>query len=174
MTRVALGAWADVLRPYVHRLVRDGRYDGSTSAETINAAAAAVRDYYWRHVQEMRNQPVRDFAKHIVGLGFRVFIAREGMGEYGFITDAEGSRVLSFSFNDGGTLGGNYGPPSKESGTGWRIDGNPYTLKTADDVRKALNERPPQWVGKGWRYLVTLDQHLASYGSSSRYVESEV
>lgn len=118
-----------------------------------------------------RNQPVKDFAQRIAAFGFRVFIARDGEGEWGFITDDTAQRVLSFSFNDGGSLGGNYGPPSQESGTGWRIDGDPWSLKTADAVRKALYAHPPVWCGKGWRYLTTVDQHLSQYGSSSRFAE---
>jgi hypothetical protein len=44
--------WAHKLRAYRTRLIREGRYDGSLSAETINTAAAQVRDYYLRHVAE--------------------------------------------------------------------------------------------------------------------------
>lgn len=118
---------------------------------------------------EYRMTQAWEFADRIVGLGFRVLLAKDG--RYGVITDAEGSRVLSFSFNDGGHLGGNYGPPSRESGTGWRLDAGPYDLKTADDVRGALYAQPPQWAGKGWHYLTTLDQHLTTYGASSGYQE---
>jgi hypothetical protein len=164
------GAWADVLRPYVRQLVRDERYEGSTGAETINTAAAAVRDYYLRHVQEMRTQPVRDFAHRIAALGFRVYIADEGKGKYGCITDEAGKRVLSFSFNDGGSLGGNYGPPSRESGTGWRMNKGPYDLRTAEDVHEHLNARPPEWCGKGWRAVSTAAAYLEQC-KSSRFTE---
>jgi hypothetical protein len=115
----------------------------------------------------------KEFAHFVKGLGFRAFVAEPGLGRggYGFITDAEGSRVLSFSFNDGGSLGGNYGPPSQESGTGWRIDGHPLDLKTAHDVYRALYAHPPRWCGKGWKNLTTLEQHLQTYGKSSNYRE---
>lgn len=119
----------------------------------------------------------REFGAFIKGLGFRVFVAgNDGPRGYGFITDAEGSRVLSFGME--GDLGGNYGPPSRESGTGWRIEGdNIWTLKTAEDVRRALYARPPQWCQHatetrgGWKHLTTVEEHLGLYGSSSKYQE---
>lgn len=122
---------------------------------------------------EYRNQMARDFAQRIAGLGFRVFVARDGTGEYGFIADETGEHVLSFSMNDGGSLGGNYGPPSQESGTGWRMDTHPSDLRTADDVRKALRAYPPNFCGKGWRRLSTLQSYLGMYGNSSRFSEVE-
>ena len=129
----------------------------------------------------------REFAHFVKGLGFRAFVAASG--SHGFITDREGTRVLSFQFSDGGSLGGNYGPPSQESGTGWRMNGSPWDLKTAADVKEALYATPPDWTRRGsdrchtcgreheggsrggWKYLTTLEQHLAMYGSSSKYEE---
>lgn len=123
-----------------------------------------------------RNQMARDFAQRMVGLGFRAFVAREGEGDYGIVTDDTGDRVLSFSMNDGGSLSGNYGPPTQRSGTGWRMNTHPFALLTADDVHKALHERPPLYCGgggggSGWRKFTTLAEHLKMYGSSSRYAE---
>jgi hypothetical protein len=109
------------------------------------------------------------FALHVKGLGFRAFLAKRGT--YGFITDDTGSRVLSFSFTDGTSLSGNYGPPSQKSGTGWRLEQAPHDLVTAGDVRKALYEPAPHWCGDGWTRYTTLEQHLALYGSSSEYSE---
>jgi hypothetical protein len=113
------------------------------------------------------------FAGRVKALGFRVFIAKSG--EYGFVTDDAGSRVLCFGFSNGGELSGNYGPPSTTSGTGWRINKSPYDLQTAADVRDALYAHAPQRTErtetKGWRYYTTLEQHLKMYGDSSRYVE---
>lgn len=110
------------------------------------------------------------FARRIRALGFRVFIARDGTGEYGFITDDTGERVLSFSFNDGSSLSGNYGPPSRESGTGWRLEEIPSDLRTAYDVHRALYAHPPAYCGKGWRNFTTLETYLKFY-SASRYAE---
>lgn len=118
-----------------------------------------------------REDAAKDFARRVTALGFRVFIARDGTGHYGFITDDTGARVLSFSCDMGGGLSGNYGPPSRESGTGWQLDATLYDLRTAEDVCRALYAHPPEWVGKGWRYFTTLEQHLGQYGTSSRYAE---
>ncbi len=115
---------------------------------------------------------VSAFADRISRMGFVVYIAKSGA--YGFITDDTASRVLSFSFNDDGSLGGNYGPPSRQSGTGWRMDESPYNLATADDVRKALYASPPDWLrGKGWRYLSTVAQYLQQYDKSSQFTKFE-
>lgn len=114
-------------------------------------------------------QTASEFAGFIKGLGFKVYLA--AVGTYGFITDATEARVLSFSFTDGGSLGGNYGPPSTTSGTGWRLDQSPWQLKTADDVRGALYATAPQWVGKGWKRYSTVADQLAQYGTSSKYRE---
>lgn len=115
-----------------------------------------------------RKQDTIAFAERIKALGFTVYIAERGT--YGFITDQTASRVLTFSMEDGGNLGGSYGPPSRESGTGWRMDIAPHHLNTADDVKQALYANPPEWLrGKGWRYLSTVAQYLAIYGSSSRF-----
>lgn len=113
-------------------------------------------------------EEVTRFVEHIKALGFTVFLAKDGT--YGFITDDKRERVLSFSMRDN-SLGGNYGPPSKESGTGWRMDTSPDSLRTAEDVREALYEPAPVWVGKGWRHYTTVDMHLKMYGPSSRYEE---
>jgi len=113
-----------------------------------------------------------EFVTKIKALGFRVFVAKDGEGTYGFITDDTEARVLSFSC-DGpwSSLSGNYGPPSRESGTGWQLDKVPGNLHTAADVRETLYAMPPAVAGKGWRHLTTLAQYLAMYGSSSKYKE---
>lgn len=121
----------------------------------------------------------REFAQFIKGLGFRAFVAKnDGPRGHGFITNADGSRVVSFQMDDG-SLGGNYGPPSRASGTGWRMDETVWSLKTAGDVQRVLNAMPPEWCRRarpgerdsGWQHMETLDQHLGMYGSSSGYQE---
>lgn len=121
-----------------------------------------------------RTEATQEFARRMKSLGFRVYIAKDGAGAYGFVTDDTDDRVLSFSF-DGpwSDLGGNYSPPSRESGTGWKMDVVPSDLKTAEDVRRALYAHPPQFCGKGWKRLTTVAEHLAVYGWSSKYVEFE-
>ena len=107
------------------------------------------------------------FAKRIKAMGFRVFLAESG--HYGFITNDDGSRVISFSFSLDPSLSGNYGPPSRESGTGWRLSRSPESLRTVEDVEAAFAENPPAWCGKGWRYMTTLEQYLKDYGPTSRF-----
>jgi len=130
-------------------------------------------------------EQVAQWAGTIKGLGFRVWLDKGGT--YGFISDESESRVLSFGFRDGGSLGGNYGPPSQESGTGWRLDGAPWDLTTAAAVKAKLYEPAPEWTrraaprcgscghghGKpsGWQHYQTVSQHLAMYGKSSGYQE---
>jgi hypothetical protein len=70
---------------------------------------------------------------------------------------------------DLGSLSGNYGPPSRESGTGWKLDKNPGDLKTAVDVREALYAIPPSYCGKGWKRFSTVKDQLGLYGTSSKY-----
>jgi hypothetical protein len=124
-------------------------------------------------------ETAREFAQFIKGLGFRVFVAKnDGRRGHGFITDAEGSRVLSFGMEGG--LSGNYGPPSRASGTGWQIEGaNIWTLKTAEDVKRALYAIAPNFCQRyrkgvpdsGFEHYTTLAEHLGLYGSSSGYQE---
>lgn len=106
-----------------------------------------------------------EFAQYIKGLGFQVHLSKSGT--YGFITDETETRVLSFSI-DGffSKLHGNYGPPSKEAGTGWVLDTLPGDLHTKEDVHRALYAHPPSYC-QGWKYLSTVAQYLGAYQSSS-------
>jgi len=118
---------------------------------------------------DYRARAAAEFAERITALGFTVYLAESG--RYGFITDNTEKRVLSFSF-DGieNALSGNYGPPSTQSGTGWRLDFGPESLQSKEDVRRALYALPA-FCGNGWKYLTTVKQHLAEYGASSRYTK---
>ena len=107
----------------------------------------------------------REFAERIKALGFAVYLAEHET--YGYITDDTESRVLSFEGN--GSLGGAYGPPSQESGTGWKLDRSCSGLETADNVRNALYSLPPFHCGKGWSYLSTVAQYRGRYQNSSRF-----
>lgn len=108
------------------------------------------------------------FARRVTELGFKIYIARAG--HYGFVTDETESRVLSFDFTRfEGYLGGNYGPPSTDFGTGWRINTSPCELKTAEDVKKALYAHPEYRSHSSWKYFVTVAQYLATYDHSSKF-----
>lgn len=112
------------------------------------------------------------FARRIKEMGFTVYLAKAG--HYGFITDDTESRVLSFAF-DGphDSLGGNYGPPSHESGIGWRLADAPEHLTTPERVKAALYATPGLYCGRGWRYLSTVGQYLGAYGPSSQFAKLE-
>lgn len=117
-------------------------------------------------------QEAEDFAQRMIGLGFTAYIAESG--EYGFITDDTESRVLSFNVRGYRELSNNYGPPSRESGTGWLLPMNTYDLKTAIDVTEALYAMPPpSQCGSGWKYLTSVKQYLDAYGASSRFTKVE-
>lgn len=118
-------------------------------------------------MKRYNQKEAREFAERIKAMGFVVYLVENR--EYGFITDDTESRVLSFSFDALSNLSGNYGPPSTESGTGWRLDRGPESLRTFDDVRTALYAYPPRWAGNGWRHMSTVKQYLAAYQASSRF-----
>lgn len=111
-----------------------------------------------------------EFAARIKAMGFRVWLAANH--DYGFISDDTGSRVLSFSYSDiPYSLSGNYGPASRTSGTGWRMNITPGDLQSVETVRRALYAHAPQWCGKGWKDYTTVAQHISTYGASSGYAE---
>jgi hypothetical protein len=110
------------------------------------------------------NRQALEFADFVKSLGFVVYLSESGT--YGFITDDKQDRVLSFSFTDCGKLSGNYAPPSRESGTGWRLSAGPSDLHTAEDVIKALNSTPPEYCGRGWKRFTTVKEYLSCYESS--------
>ena len=105
---------------------------------------------------------IREFASALVKQGYEVWLA--GSEDYGVFT--KGGHVLSFGFDFGVTVSGNYGPPSRESGTGWRISDNGDPNR-AEEYFAARPSR--QQCGDGWSYLCTLEQHLKQYGESSKY-----
>lgn len=111
------------------------------------------------------------FAARMKALGFTVYLAKSQT--YGFITDDAQRRVLSFSMNDGSSLSGNYGPPSRESGTGWRLDRMPEHLLTAQDVADALYSIPPSYCGRGWKRFSSVVDHMAAYGLASGFTKFE-
>lgn len=105
---------------------------------------------------------VKELAEEIKAAGFRVFIAKSGT--YGFYTDEEGSRVVSFQTDLGGMkFSGNY--KSKSCGTGWGLDdGMPFAVM--------IKANAPHWATNGQAVqITTLEQHLATYQKSSTYTE---
>jgi len=114
------------------------------------------------------NKYLQSTVDDIKSAGFRVFIAESG--NYGFYTDKQGSRIVSFQIDSGCiTFSGNYraGVNARGIGTGWRIqDAHKKTFATMFD------ETPPYWATNGQPVtMTTLNKELAVYGESSRYTE---
>lgn len=109
-------------------------------------------------------EAVQQLAQEIKQAGFRVFIAKSGT--YGFYTDAEGSKVVSFQFDLGGfKFTGNYKTSEpRNTGTGWGLEDGDY--------KNMFNQYAPRWAVRDaqWQFT-TLAQHLATYQSSSQFVE---
>jgi len=106
---------------------------------------------------------VDSLVKEISKSGFRVFLS--GNGEYGFYTDALGSKLISFEVCYGVfKFSGNYktDQPS-QTGTGWVID----TVGFKD----MFSAMPPSYaVGDSeWRFQ-GVEEHLDTY-SSSKFTE---
>lgn len=112
-------------------------------------------------------QAVKEVAAEIKKAGFRVFIAKSG--SYGFYTDAQGSKVVSFQYDLCGVkFSGNY--KSKTCGTGWGMDS--VFEFTAEAFNKMFEAFPPRWATNGEQVKpTTLEQHLKTYQASSQYTE---
>lgn len=111
-----------------------------------------------------------ELAATIKAAGFRAFIAEKGT--YGFYTDAEGARVVSFEFCFGAPkFSGNYRTSQpKSTGTGW-VMGEVWPV-TPEALKRMYGADAPRWaVGSAQWQPTTLAQHLATYGKSSRYTE---
>lgn len=109
---------------------------------------------------------ILNLAHDIKKAGYRPFIAENGT--YGFYTDKEGSKVISFGIDLLRIrFSGNYVSECPQStGTGWGIGDN---REDFGDMFKAIPER---YAVGGWKWkFTTLEQHLKTYGPSSRYKE---
>lgn len=122
------------------------------------------------------NYKVEETAKlaaAIKSAGFRVFLAERGT--YGFFTDTDGTRVVSFQHDLGGfKFSGNYKAVKhddvRQVGSGW-VMGDVYNVSKAN-LEELFRSGPPRWATNGLAVnLTTLDQHLKTYQSSSKYVE---
>ena len=74
-----------------------------------------------------KTQAVADLAAEITAAGFRAFIAKSGT--YGFYTDDNGSRVVSFQYDiEGITFSGNYKTESpRTTGKAWNFSVAPIS-----------------------------------------------
>ena len=113
-----------------------------------------------------KQEGIQELAKELLKAGFRVFVAKDGEGEYGFYTDEKGERVCCFEYYYSEIVfSGNY--KSTSSGSGWRLDDQEASF---EDM---LNCPAPHWaIGRdpNWHYT-TLQEHQDRYQSSSKYKE---
>lgn len=116
-----------------------------------------------------QQEAIQELAAKLKKKGFRVFIAERG--SYGFYTNEEGSKVVSFQYDLGGfSFSGNYKTSNpRRTGAGWQIVKDSYGCENFQSI---LDSVPPKWATRGatWKYT-TLEQHLASYQKSSKYKE---
>lgn len=113
-----------------------------------------------------------EFVELVLDSGYRAFLAERGT--YGFYTDAEGSRVVSFQIDFQNSVSGNYRPVNHEHGrqvgTGWRIMNR--LPQSKQELQACFDSAAPHWATNGLPVtLVTLEQHLKTYQDSSRYTE---
>ena len=110
---------------------------------------------------------IATLAAQIKAAGLRVFIAESGT--YGFFTDDDGARVISFQSDLTLSFSGNYRglDGARGIGTGWRISD-----EDTGNYVQMLESMPPRWAVGDARWLHTnMDEHLATYQKSSRYTE---
>lgn len=122
---------------------------------------------------ERKKELIREFALSIKKCGYRAFIAE--LGTYGFFTDEEGTRVVSFHEDYGDIhLSGNYITDNpRSSGTGWGMGTYPclsVPKQRADEWFNAVPFREAISSCRTWRYT-TLEEHLKTYQQSSKYEE---
>ena len=119
---------------------------------------------------ETEKAAIKEVAEMALNEGLRVFIAESGT--YGFFTDTEGERCVYFQMDYfTPVFSGCYKTDNpRQTGIGWRITDHddPFPNK----LRPLLNATPPRWAvpDTQWRYT-TLDEQLAMYQKSSKYVE---
>jgi hypothetical protein len=116
-----------------------------------------------------------ELVKKIKSFGYPVYLSEKG--NYGFFTNADGSRIVSFQidyffFNFSANhksigLGTGYRITNDEKCLLWEID----TFCTAKFLESLINAPIYRSRRKNEKFLswTTLDQHLASYQSSSKY-----
>lgn len=118
-------------------------------------------------MSDYQKETVLEFAQKATKQGVRVFIAEKGT--YGFITNQNGDRIVSFGFDLCCLVfSGNYKTNNpKQTGKGWRIEHVDLL-----NIPNLLKEYPPYWsVGDSKWEFTTLDQHLKMYQNSSKYKE---
>ena len=110
----------------------------------------------------MKKQLIRSIAEKLHSFGYAVYLSKDG--RYGFYTN--GTRVVSFggSWETSVAFSGNYAP-SRESGTGWRID-DQCTDVTRQQAEAYIGACAPLWTRNTSPRYTTPEQYLKTYGIS--------
>lgn len=111
------------------------------------------------------NEVIARLVTELKDAGYVVYVAEKGT--YGFYTDENGERVVSFGLDLGNIKwSGNYiSERNSGMGTGWRMQ--------QDTFYNMLYAPAPHWAtwrGGRWRYATEQDQ-LDRYGATSRYTK---
>lgn len=121
-------------------------------------------------------QRTAELTSKIKSFGYPVYLSEKG--NYGFFTNADGIRVISFQidyffFNFSANhksigLGTGYRITSDEKCLLWEID----TFCTAEFLESLINAPAYKSRRKNEKFLswTTLEQHLKSYQESSKYI----
>lgn len=142
------------------------QFNIGTGENDLMATAKEVIVLDCKHSHERFS--VYKFAVKCKKLGFKAYLAKSGI--HGFITDNEGSRILSFErYYSGIKLSGNY-RASRESGTGWQLLEFAPEDFSADDLKEWLYACAPSWANHNPNYT-RLSDYWASYQQSSEFRE---
>lgn len=119
----------------------------------------------------MKRQLIAHIAQKLASFGYTVYIAQSGT--YGFYTD--GAHVVSFGGPWGVSFSGTYRALTDEGGrsvgSGWLMeDGKELSDITEEQARTFITANAPWWATRGIPVIMTTpEQHLKTYGPSSRY-----
>ncbi|MGL5389890.1 MAG: hypothetical protein ACRDA8_00605 [Shewanella sp.] len=111
-----------------------------------------------------------EFAEKMTDNGFTVYLHLSTQYNYGVYTRRGSDRCVYFQFDIfQGFLFSSRAKPSREGGTGYRIDEIVDIDLAVRSAEKMLNSVAPCWVNHKYEYL-TIDQYLAANSRHSKYV----
>ena len=122
---------------------------------------------------EQEQALMREVAQRARQAGYRAFLSYNQT--YGFYTDEEGTRVISFQPHYFSVrFSGNYVTSSpRDTGTGWGIADLPVDENLDEFFHQMMTATPPHEYVRGcswWKYASLLD-HFDRYQRSSLYKE---
>jgi len=113
-------------------------------------------------------ETILQFANELVDMGFTVYIAESGT--YGFYTNSDQSRVISFGLSYGSVKLSHNCEPHEETGTGWTL-ALPQQWDY-DGFNAVLNSGLPYWNRVTMPVkMATMATYLKRYQKSSKFWE---